>query len=134
MHGGSLEELHQRLQSIFHSAKSLPRDIGDEDLQKWIDNVSHIAGIYTELGYRFGGKLLGAAPDLFTFVRHTGMEPTNNRCERAPGLATPHKRMRLMFRSAKGMATYGTLMTCLTTWNDQGADLMEKIREAIMAS
>ena len=43
MHGGSPEELHQRLQSIFHSAKSLPRDIGDEDLQEWIDNVSCIA-------------------------------------------------------------------------------------------
>ena len=134
MHGGSLEELHQRLQSIFHSAKSLPRDISDEDLQKWIDNVSHIAGIYAELGYKFGGKLLGAAPDLFTFVRHPGMEPTNNRCERALRLVTLHKKIRLMFRSARGMAMYGTLMTCMTTWDDQGANLMEKIREAIMAS
>ena len=132
--GGSLEELHQRLQSIFHSTKSLPRDISDEDLQKWIDNVSHITGIYTELGYKFGGKLLCTAPDLFTFVRHPGMEPTNNRCERALRLVTLHKKIRLMFRSARGMATYGTLMTCLTTWDDQGADLMEKIREAIMAS
>ena len=75
VHGTSLEELHWRLQSIFHSAKSLPRDISVEDLQKWIDNVSHIAGAYTELGYKFGGKLFGAAPDLFTFVRHPGMGP-----------------------------------------------------------
>ena len=49
-------------------------------------------------------------------------------------LSTLHKKIWLMFRSAGGMATYGTLMTCMTTWNDQGADLMEKIREAIMAS
>ena len=38
-----------------------------------------------------------------------------------------------MFRSAGGMTTYGTLMACMTTWNDQGADLAEKIREVIMA-
>ena len=75
-----------------------------------------------------------SAPDLFTFVRHPGMEPTNNRCGRALRLVTLHKKIRPMFRSAGGMATCGTLMTCLTTWNDQGADLMENIRESIMAS
>ena len=133
MHG-SPEGLRRRLRSIFHSAESLPRDAAGEDLQEWTGGVSHAAGIYAELGYKFGGKLLGAAPDLFTFVRHPGMEPANSRYGRAPGLATPHKRMRTMFRSAGGIATYGTLMACMTTWNDHGAGLMEKIREAAMAS
>lgn len=36
--------------------------------------------------------------------------------------------------SIAGMAAHGTSTTCMTMWNDQGADLLEKIREATMAS
>ena len=125
--------LHRRLRSTFRSAKSLPRDIGDGDLQEWTDNASRTAGIYAEPGCEFGGKLLGAASYLFTLARHPGMGPTSNRCGRSLGLVTFHKRMRPMLRSAGGMAAYGTLMTCMTAWNDQGADLTERIREAVAA-
>ena len=134
MHGGSLEELHQRLQSHIPqrqkpAARHQRRGSAKMDRQR----LAHRRDL-RGTGLQVRGKLLGAAPDLFTFVRHPGMEPTNNRCERALRLVTLHKKIRLMFRSARGMTMYGTLMTCMTTWDDQGANLMEKIREAIMAS
>ena len=134
IHGGGMEELHQRLQSILHNAKRLPPDITDEELKGWIDGVTHIADTYAGLGYTFGGKLRNAAPDLFTFVRHPGLPPTNNMSERTLRRVVLHRKIRLMFRSAAGMQTYGTLMTCMMTWDAQGRDLMEKIHGAIMAN
>ena len=134
IHGGGMEELHQRLQSIFHNAKRLPPDITDEELKGWIDGVTHIADTYAGPGYTFGGKLRNAAPDLFTFVRHPGLPPTNNMSERTLRRVVPHRKIRLMFRSAAGMQTYGTLMTCMMTWDAQGKDLMRKIHGAIMAN
>ena len=135
IHGGNLEELHHRLQSIFSSAKKLPPDITDEELKGWIDNVTQIADIYKSLRYlTFGGKLENAAPDLFTFVKYPGMPPTNNMSERTLRPVVLHKKIRLMFQSVIGMQTYSILMTCMMTWDAQGHNLMDKIHKAIMSS
>ena len=56
-HGGSMSELHQRLQSMYHGAKSISPDISDDDLNGWINNTMGIADIYTELGYYSGEKM-----------------------------------------------------------------------------
>lgn len=86
------------------------------------------------MGHKFGGKLRNAAPEMFTFVRHPGLPPTNNMSERTLRRVVLHRKIRLMFRSATGLQTYGTLMTCMMTWDAQGKDLMEKIHAAIMAN
>ena len=39
-----------------------------------------------------------------------------------------------MFQSGLGIQTYGTLMTCMMTWDAQGHDLMDKIHRAIMSN
>ena len=132
--GGHMAELHQRLQCVFHNAKKLPPDITDEELKGWIDNVKHIAHIYSNLHQSYGVTLLNAAPDLFTFVRHPGMHPTNNKSERTLRKVVLHKRIRQTFRSISGMKVYGILMTCMMTWDDQGENLMGKIHESIMAN
>ena len=62
---------------MYHGAKSISPDISDDDLNGWINNTMGIADIYTELGYSYGEKLRNAAPNLYTFVRHKAMEPTN---------------------------------------------------------
>ncbi len=135
MQGGNLVELHQKLQHIFHEAKQLPPDTTDQQLQdNWIDPVMAIAGTYTELGYSFGGKLLNAAPDLFTFVKYPGMPPTNNKSERTLRRVVIHKKIRQMFRSTTGMEVYGILMSCMMTWYDQDKDLVKNIHNTIMAS
>ena len=134
MHRGKRAELHQRLQSILHAAKQLPHTISDDDLQGWIDQVKDIAAVYTELDHKFGVTLHNAAPDLFTFVKYPGMPATNNMSERTLRPVVLHKKIRQMFRSATGMQTYSTLMTCMTTWKAQDKDLLEKIYQTIMAS
>ena len=133
-HGDSMSDLHQRLQSMYHGAKSISPDISEDQLNSWIDNTVHIADIYTKLGYSYGEKLRNAAPNLYTFVRHKGMEPTNNKSEQKLRKIVMHKKIRQMFRSVTGMNTYGILMTCLMTWDDQGHDVSEKIYKTIMAS
>jgi len=40
--------------------------------------VLDITQDYTDNGCRFGAKLARAVPNLFTFMRHPHMEPTNN--------------------------------------------------------
>lgn len=100
-----------------------------------MDSTAQIAAMYRELGYpTFGGKLANAAPDLFTFVRYPGMPPTNNMSERTLRRVVLHKKIRLMFQSAAGMLTYGTLMTCMLTWDARGHDLMGKIHQTIMSN
>ena len=64
--------------------------------------VYSIAERYIDLGCSFGVKLKNAAPDLFTFVNHPGMEPTNNESERMLRKVVIHRKIRQRIVSVVG--------------------------------
>jgi len=93
-----------------------------------------LAGQYGALGHGFGGKLANAAPKLFTFVSHPGMEPTGNTAERALRRIVIQRGIRHGLRTAGGMRMFGIIMTCLGTWRMRGMDVAERLREVLAAA
>ena len=67
-----------------------------------IIRVKRIAQRYANLGYSFGTKLKNAASDMFTFVNHPNVEPTNNESERMLCKVVTHRKIRQRMVSTEG--------------------------------
>ena len=79
--------------------------------------------------------LLGnAAPDLFTFIRYPGMDPTNNESERMLRKVVIHRKIRQKLVTVGGKIMFGTIMTCLLTWDKMGLNWFEKLSEVFWAT
>jgi len=98
-----------------------------------IREVQIVAAQYGSPGHGFGGKLANAAPNLFTFVSHPGMEPANNTAERALRRTVIQRYIRQGLRTAGGMRMFGVTMTCIGTWRMRGLDVAEKLQEVLAA-
>ena len=66
---------------------------------------------------RFAVQLKNTAPDLFTFIRYHSMDPTNNESERMLCKVVIHNKIRQNLVTAGGKIMFGTIMTCLFTWD-----------------
>ena len=66
-----------------------------------------------------------------TFLAVTGVEPTNNRGERALREAVVIRKIIGALRSVKGAGALGRLLSVLGTWKAKGEDLMAKLYEAL---
>ena len=64
--------------------------------------------------------LENAAQDLFTFVRYPGMEPTNSESEHMLRKVVIHRKIRQKMVTVGGKIMFGTIMTCLLTWDNMG--------------
>jgi len=129
--GGAEESLHRQLRLAYHRAKTAPPEA---DCGPMVREAEILAGQYRALGHGFGGRLAGAAPKLFTFVSHPGMEPTNNVAERALRRIVIQRGIRHGLRTAGGMRMFGVIMTCLGTWSMGGLDMAERLREVLAAA
>ena len=75
--------LYEKLQTIYENAKKISGVVVDECIISTLTaEVLAIAEQCTKLGSKFGVTLQKAAPNLFTFLRHPGVDPTNNIAER----------------------------------------------------
>ena len=80
---------------------------------------------------RFAGKVMNGLDHWFTFLSVPGCEPTNNRAERALRESVVQRRIMGCFRNGKGTWIYGTVMSVLSTWKQQGRDLPQALGEAL---
>ena len=79
----------------------------------------------------FAAKVLNGLGHWFTFLTVPGVEPMNNRVERALRERVVQRRMMGCFRNGKGTWIYETVMTVLSTWKQQGRDLPQTLGEAL---
>ena len=70
----------------------------------------------------------------FKPIRHSGMDPTNNESERVLRKVVIHRKIRQKLVTAGGKAMFGTIMTCLLTWDKQGLNWFEKLSEVFWAT
>jgi len=80
-----------------------------EIIQKFIDKISN--------GFNYW----------FTFIIYPGVEPTNNRAERAP---RPHVVLRKILgtlRNEKGTSIHERIMTMLASWGLNGLDCLQML-------
>ena len=76
--------LYARLKEIYHEVRAPGPGPGGRELHdRMVAEVARIADGYSRTGCSFGVTLGRAAPDLFTFLLHPGMGPTNNLAERS---------------------------------------------------
>ncbi|MGC8817702.1 MAG: IS66 family transposase [Candidatus Hadarchaeum sp.] len=80
---------------------------------------------------KFVEKMRRGYPFWFTFVTVPGVEPTNNRAERALRELVVQRKIIGTLRNEKGMQIYETLPTLLATWKQQGLSLQEELSNAL---
>ena len=74
------------------------------------------------------GKISNGFEYWFTFVIQPGVEPTNNRAERALREHVVQRKIIGTLRNSKGTAIHERLMTVLATWSLQGLDSLQMLR------
>lgn len=74
------------------------------------------------------GKISNGFEYWFTFVIHPGVEPTNNKAERAIREHVVQRKIIGTLRNEKGTSIHERLMTVLATWSQLGLDSMQMLR------
>ncbi len=72
-------------------------------------------------------KVKTAMKHLLTFVLNPGVEPTNNRAERALREHVVIRKIIGTLRNEKGTSIHETVMSCLATWRQQGLNPYKEI-------
>ena len=126
--------LHHKLQEMYHEAKLEPPDISDVHHMELVCRARSVAKAYVGLDDGFSILLGNAVPDLFTFIRYPGMEPTNNESERMLRKVVIHRKIRQKLVTVGGKIMFGTIMTCLLTWDKMGLNWFEKLSEVFWAT
>ena len=126
--------LHHKLQELYHEAKLEPPDISDAHHMELVCRAWSVAKAYVGLDDEVSILLANATPDLFTFIRYPGMEPTNNESERMLRKAVIHRKIRQKLVTVGGKIMFGTIITCLLTWDKMGLNWFEKLPEAFWAT
>jgi transposase len=67
----------------------------------------------------------------FTFIITPGVEPTNNRAERALRESVVQRKIIGTLRNEKGTHIYEVIMSVLATWKQQGKNLQKSLRAVI---
>lgn len=70
-------------------------------------------------------------PWWFTFLEHKGVEPTNNRAERALREAVVRRKIIGILRSKQGAEAFARLMSTVHTWQTKGHDVHEELLSAL---
>jgi hypothetical protein len=74
------------------------------------------------------GKISNGFEYWFTFVVHPGIEPTNNRAERALREHVVQRKIVGTLRNSKGTSIHERIMTVLATWSQQRLNTFQVLR------
>ena len=67
----------------------------------------------------------------FTFILHPGVEPTNNRAERALREHVVQRKIVGTLRNTKGTHIHEVVMSVLATWKQQGKNQYQMLRASL---
>jgi len=77
------------------------------------------------------GKISNGFDYWFTFIIHPGVEPTNNRAERALREHVILRKIMGTLRNGKGTSIHERIMTVLATWEQQGLNSLQMLRSSL---
>jgi transposase len=77
------------------------------------------------------GKISNGFEYWFTFVIHPGVEPTNNRAERALREHVVMRKIVGTLRNNKGTSIHERIMTVLATWKQQGLNTHQMLMASL---
>jgi len=132
--------LHKALKEIYESlTKALENDpppkvrmylwnLAREALRHWMAK-----DYFEEKVLKFIGKISNGFEYWFTFIINPGVEPTNNRAERALRPQVVLRKILGTLRNDKGTSIHERIMTTLSTWGQKGLDSLQMLT-ALLAS
>ena len=130
--------LHQALKGLFEEltgaiesnpSPEVRRELwlkAQAKLQQWT-----MAKYDSEKVRKLIGKIDNGLEYWFTFVIHPGVEPTNNRAERALREHVVLRKILGTLRNGKGTSIHERIMTVLATWGQQGLDILQMLRSSL---
>jgi transposase len=130
--------LHNALKQLYeelnHALESDPppevrRDLWQmarSTLQQWI-MMEYVSDKVRKLI----GKISNGFDYWFTFIIHPGVEPTNNRAERALREHVILRKIMGTLRNGKGTSIHERIMTVLATWEQQGLNSLQMLRSSL---
>jgi transposase len=80
---------------------------------------------------KFVAKIRNGLDYWFTFLLHPGVEPTNNRAERAIREPVVQRKIFGTLRNEKGTRIFEVLSTVLATWKQEGRQLHQTLVQAL---
>jgi len=80
---------------------------------------------------KFAAKMLNGIDNWFTFLTTPGVEPTNNRAERAIREQVVQRKIMGTLRNEKGTFIHETITTVLATWKQKGLNPTEMLPKTI---
>ena len=95
-------------------------------LRYWLDK-----DYSTKRVVKFVAKVKTASKHLLTFALSPGVEPTNNRAERALREHVVIRKIIGTLRNEKGTTIHETIMSCLATWRQHGLNPYEEITRQV---
>jgi len=126
--------LHKALKELYESlTKGLENDpplevrinlwhLAREKLRHWIGKE------YFEVKVqKFIGKISNGFEHWFTFIINPGVEPTNNRAERALRPQVVLRKILGTLRNVKGTSIHERIMTTLATWGQRGLNSLQML-------
>jgi transposase len=82
---------------------------------------------FSEKVRKFIGKISNGFEYWFTFIINPGVEPTNNRAERALRPQVVLRKILGTLRNDKGTSIHERIMTTLATWGQKGLDSLQML-------
>jgi hypothetical protein len=96
--------------------------LAQETLRQWIGKEYSIQKVR-----KFIGKISNGFEYWFTFIICPGVEPTNNRAERALRPLVVLRKILGTLRNDKGTSIHERLMTALATWGQNRLDKLQML-------
>lgn len=121
------ESLHYSLQILFHSIKDAQPNVTTHDAAVCLFEKIVLEHSHEKELEKFLNKLYNAKNDLFTFLLHENIEPTNNTAERTLRESVIHRKIRGCVRNEKGCKMFGNLMSVIMTWKIRNCNLLDEI-------
>jgi len=121
------ETLSQALHELYQRINIPPEDRPPpDDMENLVEEAKNILERWARRPYktrdvrRFAGKIQNGIDHWFTFLTKPGVEPTNNRAERALREHVIQRKIIGTLRNQKGTFIHETITTVLATWKQQG--------------
>lgn len=132
------QDFHERLKKIFHDAKETEKRLAEEEREnaywrfvKRLDRFASKSWTHPDLK-RLAKRIKKYRHELFTFIRIPGVEPTNNRAERALRLCVVQRKIWGCFRTEEGAKNRDVVMSVIGTMSLQEKNILKDGMEHIL--
>jgi len=130
--------LSEALHRLYSRIKDPPEDRSSPDEVKRLVKAAKRTMMHwarrpykTDEVRRFAAKIRNGIDHWFTFITTPGVEPTNNRAERALREHVVQRKIIGTFRNGKGTRIHETIMTMLATWKQRGLNPSNALAETL---